>query len=122
MQEIEKSTYWSKLESTKALGSVLEQIILIMKDCPQFTLDIAKIEKVSTDLKSPLSLYSKALFNEGVKGIESTSYMEHAIASYKNNLYFEFGSLLGYTMYALTGGKNLIKPANETIVEYVFKE
>jgi len=48
--------------------------------------------------------------------------MKTAIASYKNNMLVEFGSMVGYTMSVLTGGENKIHPANETNVEYCFKE
>jgi hypothetical protein len=56
------------------------------------------------------------LLNDGLKGIEATSYLETAIASYKNEMFFEFGKFIGYTMYLLTGGVNVVRPANETLV------
>mmetsp|Transcript_35609 Transcript_35609/g.34640 ORF Transcript_35609/g.34640 Transcript_35609/m.34640 type:complete len:135 (+) Transcript_35609:373-777(+) len=48
--------------------------------------------------------------------------MKTAIASYRNSLLMEFGSMMGYTMYVLTGGENKIHPANETHVENCFNE
>ena len=57
-------------------------------------------------MESPYTLYAKALISEGFQNFESTSYLETAVANYRNGLYFDFGKFLGYTMYLLTGGKN----------------
>ena len=73
-------------------------------------------------MESPYSLYAKALISEGFQHFESTSYLETALANYKNGLYLDFGRFMGYTMYLLTGGKSSIKPANEAYVKLSFTE
>jgi hypothetical protein len=73
-------------------------------------------------MESPYTLYAKALITEGFQHFESTSYLETALANYNNNLFYDFGRFLGYTMYLLTGGKSSIKPADEGLVKLSFTE
>ena len=100
----------------------MSEIAKIMGSCPQFRMNVTLMKDIATQMESPYTLYAKALISEGFKGFESTSYLETAVANYRNGYYFDFGRFLGYTMFLLTGGKSEIRPANEALVLLSFTE
>lgn len=110
------------VSATSYMGNSLNNIATILDNCPQFKLNVNKMKDIAQQMESPYTLYAKALVTEGFKHFESTSYLETAVANYRNDLYFDFGRFLGYTMFLLTGGKSNIKPANEALVAMSYTE
>lgn len=104
------------------MAAALKSIIVMLENCSKFKQSLPKLKDIASQMESPYTLYAKALITEGFQHFESTSYLETALANYKNNLFFDFGRFMGYTMYLLTGGKSQIKPANEALVKLSFSE
>mmetsp|Transcript_3685 Transcript_3685/g.2751 ORF Transcript_3685/g.2751 Transcript_3685/m.2751 type:complete len:151 (-) Transcript_3685:475-927(-) len=119
---LQEDSIFSKVSATHALAEVLDEIIYLMGECEQFPADLEVLENISAELKNPLLLYAKALMNPSLQKIESDSYIRTAIAAYNAGMFLDFGAMLGYTMYAFSGGENRIPPARTDNIDACFQE
>lgn len=85
---IEENSITGKVSATGYLGNCLGDIIKFTEGCQTFEGNVTFLKEVRDLMESPYTLYAKALVLDGFKSFESTSFLETAVASYRNDEYF----------------------------------